>query len=97
MKDLPLGIVLTEHRVGDARHERVRPLERCEQVEVDARRVDRFAQSFVEPLDVRGAKLARTVRYVAFVNEEPPFFQTEQMGSMVYARRCRERNKRRRQ
>jgi Zn-dependent M28 family amino/carboxypeptidase len=40
---------------------------------------------------LRGAKLARTVRYVAFVNEEPPFFQTDQMGSMVYARRCRER------
>jgi len=25
---------------------------------------------------------------VLFVNEEPPFFQTEQMGSLVYARRC---------
>jgi len=29
---------------------------------------------------------------VAFVNEEPPYFQTEQMGSWVYARRCHERN-----
>jgi Zn-dependent M28 family amino/carboxypeptidase len=28
----------------------------------------------------------RTVRFVAFVNEEPPWFQTESMGSMVYAR-----------
>ncbi len=36
-------------------------------------------------------KPARTVRFVAFVNEEPIFFQTEQMGSLVYARRCRER------
>jgi len=33
----------------------------------------------------------RTIRFVAFVNEEPPFFQTEQMGSLVYARRCGER------
>ncbi len=28
---------------------------------------------------------ARTIRFVGFVNEEPPFFQTEQMGSLVYA------------
>ncbi len=28
---------------------------------------------------------ARTVRFVAFVNEEPPFSQTSQMGSRVYA------------
>jgi hypothetical protein len=28
---------------------------------------------------------------VAFVNEEPPFFQTELMGSRVYAKACRER------
>jgi hypothetical protein len=32
----------------------------------------------------------RTVRFVAFVNEEPPFFHTEKMGSLIYARRCRE-------
>ena len=31
--------------------------------------------------------LSRTVRLVAFVNEEPPFFQTEAMGSLVYAKR----------
>jgi hypothetical protein len=37
-------------------------------------------------------KPQRTVRFVAFVNEEPPFFQTEEMGSVVYARRCRQRN-----
>ncbi len=35
---------------------------------------------------------ARTLRFVAFVNEEPPHFQTAEMGSRVYARRCRERN-----
>jgi hypothetical protein len=34
---------------------------------------------------------ARTLRLVAFVNEEPPWFQTGLMGSTVYARRCRER------
>jgi hypothetical protein len=32
-----------------------------------------------------------TVRFVAFVNEEPPFFQSDDMGSAVYARRARER------
>lgn len=36
-------------------------------------------------------KPARTLRLVAFVNEEPPFFQTEQMGSLVCARGCRQR------
>ncbi len=34
---------------------------------------------------------SRTLRFVAFVNEEPPFFQTHNMGSLVYARRSRER------
>lgn len=34
---------------------------------------------------------SRTVRFVAFVNEEPPFFQTDLMGSVVYAKRCRQR------
>lgn len=33
----------------------------------------------------------RTLRFVAFVNEEPPYFQTDQMGSRVYAQRCRQR------
>jgi Zn-dependent M28 family amino/carboxypeptidase len=33
----------------------------------------------------RDGKPARTVRFVAFVNEEPPFFQTELMGSRVFA------------
>ena len=32
-----------------------------------------------------------TVRFVAFTNEEPPFFQGPHMGSHVYAQRCRER------
>ena len=39
----------------------------------------------------REAKPARTLRLVAFVNEEPPFFKTNQMGSRVYARRSKER------
>lgn len=33
----------------------------------------------------------RTLRLVAFVNEEPPFFWTENMGSLVYARRCKQK------
>lgn len=32
---------------------------------------------------------ALTVRFVAFVNEEPPFFCTRQQGSMVYAQEAR--------
>jgi hypothetical protein len=32
----------------------------------------------------------RTLRFVAFVNEESPYFQTRDRGSRVYARRCRE-------
>src|SRR5687768_12304131 len=36
----------------------------------------------------------RGVRFVAFANEEPPFFMSELMGSRVYARRCRERGER---
>jgi len=39
-----------------------------------------------------GKKPERTLRFVAFVNEEPPNFQSSTMGSVVYARRCRERN-----
>lgn len=33
----------------------------------------------------------RTLRMVAFVNEEPPFFQTARMGSLVYAQECARR------
>lgn len=32
-----------------------------------------------------------TLRFVAFVNEEPPYFMTDLMGSVRYARRCRSR------
>lgn len=34
---------------------------------------------------------ARTLRFVAFVNEEPPFFKSAAMGSRVYAGKARER------
>lgn len=30
----------------------------------------------------------RTLRFVAFANEEPPFFKTSSMGSLVYAKEC---------
>jgi len=33
----------------------------------------------------------KTLRFVAFVNEEPPYFLSGEMGSQVYARRCKER------
>jgi Zn-dependent M28 family amino/carboxypeptidase len=39
-----------------------------------------------------GKNWARTLRFVAFVNEEPPYFQTPEMGSFVYATRCKKRN-----
>ncbi len=37
------------------------------------------------------AKPARTLRFVAFVNEEPPFFYWGEMGSKVYAEGARAR------
>jgi Zn-dependent M28 family amino/carboxypeptidase len=36
-------------------------------------------------------KPSRTLRFVAFANEEPPYFQSAAMGSWRYAKRCRER------
>ena len=41
------------------------------------------AQSGVQP--------ARTLRFVAFTNEEPPFFWTDNMGSVVYANEAKAR------
>ena len=38
-----------------------------------------------------GQKTSRTLRFIEFVNEEPPYYQTPQMGSWVYAKRLRER------
>jgi hypothetical protein len=35
------------------------------------------------------SKLRRTIRFVLFVNEEPPYFQTVRMGSYVYAGQLR--------
>ena len=36
----------------------------------------------------------RAIRFAAFVNEEPPFFQTPAMGSLVHARASRARGDR---
>ncbi|MBX9685802.1 MAG: M20/M25/M40 family metallo-hydrolase [Candidatus Obscuribacterales bacterium] len=36
--------------------------------------------------------MGRTIRFVAFSNEEQPFSRTDQMGSRVYADYCRERS-----
>jgi Zn-dependent M28 family amino/carboxypeptidase len=41
-----------------------------------------------------GKRTSRTLRFVEFVNEEPPFFQSRQMGSLVYAKHCRDRGER---
>jgi len=38
--------------------------------------------------------LHRTIKWIAFVNEEPPYFQTAQMGSWVYARAAKARQER---
>ncbi len=39
---------------------------------------------------LKEAKPARTLRFVAFVNEEPPFYRGDEMGSRYYARRSKE-------
>jgi Zn-dependent M28 family amino/carboxypeptidase len=36
-------------------------------------------------------KPLRTLRFVEFTNEEPPYFWTDKMGSMVYARQAKQR------
>lgn len=41
-----------------------------------------------------GKNPGKTLRFVAFVNEEPPYFQTPEMGSLVYAKRCKVRGDR---
>src|SRR5205809_6226290 len=37
------------------------------------------------------AKPKHTLRFVAFVNEEPPYFLSDEMGSFIYAGRCKTR------
>jgi Zn-dependent M28 family amino/carboxypeptidase len=39
----------------------------------------------------KDARLERTLRFVAFVNEEPPFYHSDAMGSRQYAQRSRQR------
>jgi len=36
-------------------------------------------------------KHERSLRFVFFTNEEPPYFQTKDMGSLVYAKECKKR------
>ena len=38
-----------------------------------------------------GGKFKRTIRFVAFANEEPPFFFTNYMGSYVFAKACKDK------
>ena len=51
------------------------------------------------PLPALAARFAerpqpRTLRFIAFVNEEPPFYRTPDMGSYTYARECSAREER---
>jgi hypothetical protein len=41
---------------------------------------------------LKAGNYSRTIRFVAFVNEEPPHFQADSMGSLVYAKRSADRN-----
>ena len=41
---------------------------------------------------LRNSKPTRTIQFVFFVNEEPPYFQTSKMGSLVYARSLHQKN-----
>jgi Zn-dependent M28 family amino/carboxypeptidase len=41
--------------------------------------------------ELKDVPRARTIRFVAFVNEEPPTFHTEAMGSRLHARAARRR------
>jgi hypothetical protein len=40
---------------------------------------------------VSGSRFERTLRFVFFANEEPPYFQNPGMGSLVHAHGCRQR------
>lgn len=41
---------------------------------------------------IASGEFQRTIRLIAFANEEPPFYKTEDMGSFVYARRAKNKN-----
>lgn len=41
---------------------------------------------------LKTSKPDQTIRFVFFVNEEPPYFQTDHMGSVVYAKKLRTQN-----
>ncbi|QGG48003.1 M28 family peptidase [Heliorestis convoluta] len=41
---------------------------------------------------LKNVPLQKTVKFIAFTNEEPPFFKSPYMGSFVYAQKARQRN-----
>jgi hypothetical protein len=41
---------------------------------------------------LKASRPDQTIRFVFFVNEEPPYFQTSSMGSLVYAKNLRRQN-----
>ena len=46
-----------------------------------------LAKRFID----QSESVPRTVRFILFTNEEPPYFLTDDMGSLNYARRCKAR------
>ncbi len=49
------------------------------------------ARAFAKRRRLGGGGFERELRFVLFVNEEPPFFHIGEMGSQHYARACRKR------
>jgi Zn-dependent M28 family amino/carboxypeptidase len=40
---------------------------------------------------LKGQSLKKTIRFLCFVNEEPPYTRTSEMGSLIYAEACKAR------
>lgn len=62
----------------------------------DAPGADDNSSGVAALLDLAGSlkdsKPEQTIRLVFFVNEEPPYFQTDKMGSLVYAKQLHDQN-----
>ena len=58
---------------------------------LDADRATGAAAVLALAREFAGTKPLRTLRFVEFTNREPPYFQTPQMGSLVYAQTAKQR------
>ena len=91
------GRSLSQHRSGNSRRSSAKSLSSARTTIPSSVRPARMTTAAVSPRCSRwrvalpGNQSAQTLRFVAFVNEEPPYFQTEEMGSLVYASRCKAR------